>query len=86
MVGVTKPFGGGGGAIGAGIAQERWWCTVSCKGAFQAAGSHESDGGVKYHAMRRFQAAGSHESDGGVQYHATRRFQAAGSHEIDGGV
>ena len=46
---------------------------------FQAAGSHEIDGGVQYHAMRRFQAAGSHEIDGGVQYHAMRRFQAAGS-------
>ena len=44
-----------------------------------ALGSHESNGGVQYHAARRLHTAGSHESDGGVQYHATRRFQAAGS-------
>ena len=52
----------------------------SAEGAvLSALGSHESDGGVQYHATKRFQAAGSDESDGGVQYHATRRFQAAGS-------
>ena len=33
-----------------------------------APGSHESDGGVQYHAARWFHTAGSHESDGGVQY------------------
>ena len=50
-----------------------------------AQGSHEGDGGLQYHVMRRLQTAGPH-GGGGVQHRATGWDRAAASRGNEGGV